>query len=162
MPHPRSFKLSCPVVEPLLDDRRVRRVVESCGPESAETRVVIPYTLSNRKGVSVVGAVLPLSALTDKDRRYLAFALDIGADWIALSFVQRPEDMEEVRDLVCGRADVVAKLEKPSAMEYLEEIVALSNGIIVARDDFGVEMPPEACRSPNGASSAPVAGQASQ
>ncbi len=115
----------------------------SCGPKSADTRVAVPGALSNRKGVSVVGAVLPVSALTDKDRRDLDFALGMGADWVALSFVQRPADMEEVRGLVGKRANVMAKLEKPSAIDCLDEIVALSDGIMVARGDLGVEMPPE-------------------
>jgi pyruvate kinase len=143
MPHPEIFQALKPGVELLLDDGKVRLVVESCGSGHAETRVAVGGALSNRKGVSVVGAVLPLSALTDKDRRDLDFALDMGADWIALSFVQRPADMEEVRALVGKRANVMAKLEKPSAIDCLDEIVALSDGIMVARGDLGVEMPPE-------------------
>ena len=143
MPHPEIFAALAPGVELLLDDGKVRLVVESCGSDHAETRVAIGGALSDRKGVSVVGAVLPLSAFTDKDRRDLDFALKMGADWIALSFVQRPEDMEEVRGLVGGRANVMAKLEKPSAIDCLTEIVALSDGIMAARGDLGVEMPPE-------------------
>ena len=143
MPHPEIFQALKPGVELLLDDGKVRLVVESCGPRSADTRVAVPGALSNRKGVSVVGAVLPVSALTDKDRRDLDFALGMGADWVALSFVQRPADMEEVRGLVGKRANVMAKLEKPSAIDCLDEIVALSDGIMVARGDLGVEMPPE-------------------
>jgi pyruvate kinase len=161
MPHPQIFQALRPGVELLIDDGKVRLVVESCGPESAETRVLIPGTLSDRKGVSVVGAVWPVSALTEKDRHDLAFALDMGADWIALSFVQRPEDIKELRDLTRARL-IMAKLEKPSAMEYLDEIVALSNGIMVARGDLGVEMPPEAVPIARSAFSAPVAGPASQ
>ena len=99
--------------------------------------------LSDRKGVSVVGAVLPLSALTAKDRIDLAFGLELGADWIALSFVQRPEDVEEVRGIVAGRAGVMSKLEKPAAVERLDAIVALSDAVMVARGDLGVEMAPE-------------------
>ena len=87
--------------------------------------------------------MLPLSALTEKDRRDLDFALNMGADWVALSFVQRPEDIKEVRDLVAGRANVMAKLEKPSVIDCLTEIVELSDGIVVARGDLGVEMRPE-------------------
>ena len=143
MPHPEIFQALKPGVELLLDDGKVRLEVESCGPSHAETRVVVAGALSDRKGVSVVGAVLPLSALTDKDRRDLDFALEIGADWVALSFVQRPEDMAEVRALVGKRASIMAKLEKPSAIDCLDEIVALSDGIMVARGDLGVEMPPE-------------------
>ena len=108
-------------------------VVESCGPDWAETSIAVGGPLSERKGVTVVGAVLPLSPLTEKDRHDLTFALDMGADWIALSFVQRPQDMQELRDLVKGRAGVMAKIEKPAAMECLDEIVALSDGIMVAR-----------------------------
>ena len=143
MPHPEIFQALKPGVELLLDDGKVRLVVDSCDVDHAETHVAVGGALSNRKGVSVVGAVLPLSALTDKDRRDLDFALGMGADWIALSFVQRPADMDEVRALVGGRANVMAKLEKPSAIDSLEEIVALSDGIMVARGDLGVEMPPE-------------------
>ena len=95
MPHPEIFQALKPGVELLLDDGKVRLVVETCGPTHAVTRVVVPGALSNRKGVSVVGAVLPLSALTEKDRRDLDFALKMGADWVALSFVQRPEDVKE-------------------------------------------------------------------
>lgn len=143
LPHPEIFKHLKPGVELLLDDGKIRLVVGSCGPDWAETDVVVGGPLSERKGVTVVGAVLPLSPLTEKDRRDLAFALDMGADWIALSFVQRPQDMQELRDLVKGRAGVMAKIEKPAAMECLDEIVGLSDGIMVARGDLGVEMAPE-------------------
>ena len=143
MPHPEVFAALAPGVELLLDDGKLRLVVEACGAEHADTRVVAGGALSDRKGVSVVGAVLPLSALTEKDRIDLAFALDMGADWVALSFVQRPEDMEEVRHLVQGRAAIMAKLEKPSAIDCLEDIVRLSDGLMVARGDLGVEMRPE-------------------
>src|SRR3954466_4300497 len=143
LPHPEVFEALSPGVELLLDDGKIRLSVETSGPNSAQTRVVTGGPLSDRKGVSVVGAVLPLSALTEKDRRDLAFALDLGADWIALSFVQRPEDLDEVREIVRGRAGVMAKLEKPSAIERLEEIVDRSDAIMVARGDLGVEMLPE-------------------
>lgn len=143
MPHPEVFGALSLGVELLLDDGKLRLTVESCGPDHAETRVRIGGQLSDRKGVSVVGAVLPLSALTDKDRRDLEFGLAMGADWVALSFVQRPEDIEEVRTLVGCRANIMAKLEKPAAIECLDEIVRQSDGIMIARGDLGVEMPPE-------------------
>ena len=143
LPHPEIFQALSPGVQLLLDDGKVRLEVESCGPNHARTRVVVGGPLSDRKGVSVVGAVLPLSALTPKDRTDLAYALELGADWIALSFVQRPEDVEEIRGIVAGRAGVVSKLEKPSAVEHLDAIVALSDAVMVARGDLGVEMPPE-------------------
>ena len=104
MPHPEVFQALAPGVELLLDDGKIRLAVESCGKGHAQTRVLIGGPLSDRKGVSVVGAVLPLSALTDKDRRDLAFGLELGADWIALSFVQRPEDVEELRAIIGDRA----------------------------------------------------------
>ncbi|HYZ23742.1 MAG TPA: pyruvate kinase [Rhodopila sp.] len=143
MPHPEVFAALAPGVELLLDDGKIRLVVDSCGPAHADTRVVIGGRLSDRKGVSVVGAVLPVSALTEKDRLDLAFALDMGADWVALSFVQRPEDIAEVRPLIGGRAAVMAKLEKPAAIDCLDDIVRLSDGLMVARGDLGVEMRPE-------------------
>src|SRR3954452_16361200 len=143
LPHSEVFQALSPGVELLLDDGKIRLCVEESGPDFAQTRVVTGGPLSDRKGVSVVGAVLPVSALTDKDRRDLAFGLELGADWIALSFVQRPEDLDEVRAIVRGRAGVMAKLEKPSAIERLEEIVDRSDAIMVARGDLGVEMLPE-------------------
>ena len=91
----------------------------------------------------MVGAVLPVSALTEKDRADLAFAVPLGVDWVALSFVQRPEDLDEVRALAPGPVHLVAKLEKPAAVERLDEIVASSDAVMVARGDLGVEMAPE-------------------
>ena len=143
IPHPEVFAALSPGVELLLDDGKIRLKIEACGEGFAEARVVTGGILSDRKGVSVVGAVLPVSALTDKDRADLAFALDMGADWIALSFVQRPDDIEEIRALVGSRAAIMAKLEKPSAIDCLEDIIRLSDGLMVARGDLGVEMRPE-------------------
>ncbi|MBV8033689.1 pyruvate kinase [Roseateles sp.] len=143
LPHPEIFAALVPGAELLLDDGRLRLVVERCGPEFAETRVVVGGKLSERKGVNVPGVVLPITALTAKDRRDLALALELGADWIALSFVQRPEDVAEARALIAGRAAIVSKLEKPSAVERLDEIVELSDAVMVARGDLGVELPAE-------------------
>jgi pyruvate kinase len=143
LPHPEIFAALRPGVQLLLDDGKIRLNVESCGEGFADTRVAIGGPLSDRKGVSVVGAVLPVSAMTDKDRRDLAFGLELGIDWLALSFVQRPEDIDEARLLVQGRAAIMTKLEKPAAVERLDEIVALSDGVMVARGDLGVELPPE-------------------
>ena len=112
-------------------------------PRTATARVLVGGTLSDRKGVSVVGAVLPVSALTEKDRGDLAFAVPLGVDWVALSFVQRPEDLDEVRALAGRPVSLVAKLEKPAAVERLDEIVARSDAVMVARGDLGVEMAPE-------------------
>ena len=121
----------------------MRLEVEEATRSSAVARVLIGGPLSERKGVSVVGAVLPMSAITEKDRRDLAFALEMGADWIALSFVQRPQDLDELRELAGRPVSVITKLEKPSAVEQLEEIVACSDAVMVARGDLGVEMPPK-------------------
>ena len=143
MPHPEIFSALVPGAELLLDDGRLRLVVEQCGPDFAQTRVVVGGKLSERKGVNVPGVLLPLTALTTKDRRDLALALELGADWIALSFVQRPEDVLEARALIGNRAAIVSKLEKPSAIEYLDEIVMLSDAVMVARGDLGVELPAE-------------------
>lgn len=143
MPHPEIFAALVPGAELLLDDGRLRLVVERCGPEFAETRVLVGGKLSERKGVNVPGVVLPLTALTAKDRVDLNLALELGADWIALSFVQRPQDVLEARSLIGDRAAIVSKLEKPSALECLDEIVALSDAVMVARGDLGVELPAE-------------------
>jgi pyruvate kinase len=143
LPHPEIFEALEPGTELLLDDGKVRLQAESCGAEYAETLCRVGGTLSDRKGVNVPNAVLPLSAITEKDRADLAFALDRGADWIALSFVQRPDDVAEGRKLVAGRAGVMVKLEKPAAIKRLPEIIEQADALMVARGDLGVEMPPE-------------------
>jgi pyruvate kinase len=143
LPHPEIFEALQPGTELLVDDGRVRLQVEVCGTGFADTRCLVGGTLSDRKGVNVPNAVLPLSAITEKDRADLAFALEQGADWIAFSFVQRPADVAEGRKLVGGRAAIMVKLEKPSAIQHLAEIIELADGLMVARGDLGVEMPPE-------------------
>ncbi len=143
LPHKEIFEALRKGSELLLDDGRIRLKVSKCGPDFAETKVVTGGVLSDRKGVNVPGAVLPLTPITKKDRADLRFALDLGVDWIALSFVQRPEDIAEARQLVAGRSAIMAKLEKPAALDHLNEIVELCDGIMVARGDLGVEMPPE-------------------
>ncbi|HSA80518.1 MAG TPA: pyruvate kinase [Geminicoccaceae bacterium] len=143
LPHPEIFAAIGPGTELLLDDGKIRLGVERVGPDHAETVVLSGGRLSDSKGVNVPNAILPLSPLTDKDRRDLQFGLDLGADWIALSFVQRPDDVAEARRLVAGRAAIMAKIEKPAAVEQLERIIDLADGIMVARGDLGVELPPE-------------------
>lgn len=141
--HPEIFAVLEPGTDLLIDDGKVRLQVESCGSDFAQTRVTVGGTVSDRKGVNVPGAILPISILTEKDRKDLEFGLELGVDWIALSFVQRPEDVAEARALVNGRAAVLSKLEKPAAVDSLDAIVALSDGVMVARGDLGVELPAE-------------------
>lgn len=143
MPHPEIFAAIEPGQDLLLDDGKIRLRVEEVKKKHAVTRVVTGGPLSNRKGVNVPQAVLPLAALTEKDRRDLAFALELGVDWVAMSFVQRPDDVAEGRKLVAGRAGILSKLEKPQAIEQLEQIIELSDAVMVARGDLGVELPPE-------------------
>ncbi|RIX40112.1 MAG: pyruvate kinase [Rhodocyclales bacterium GT-UBC] len=141
--HPEIFAALEAGTELLIDDGKVRLRVDACGPDFAQTTVLVPGPVSDRKGVNVPGVVLPISPLTEKDRKDLAFGLELGVDWVALSFVQRPEDLIEARKLVGDKAWIMAKLEKPSAIEQLEEIIELADGVMVARGDLGVELPPE-------------------
>jgi len=141
--HPVVFAALEPSHDLLLDDGRLRLRVEKVGKDWVETRVVDGGTLTANKGVNLPNAELALSALTEKDRRDLDFGLSLGVDWVALSFVQRPDDVAEARKLVGGRAAVLAKLEKPQALERLHGIVELADAVMVARGDLGVELPPE-------------------
>jgi pyruvate kinase len=141
--HPEIFAAIKAGDDLLIDDGKVRLRVLSCTSEYADVQALNAGVISDRKGVNVPGAILPMSALTTKDREDLEFGLSIGVDWIALSFVQRPEDIIELREIVGQRAWIMAKLEKPSAIDSLEAIVANSDGVMVARGDLGVEVPPE-------------------
>ena len=143
LPHPEIFAALEPGAELLLDDGKLRLRVERCGRDYADTRVLVGGRLSDRKGVNVPGVVLPISALTEKDRRDLATALELGVDWIALSFVQRAQDVREARELIGERAWIVTKLEKPAAITCLEEVIEASDAVMVARGDLGVELPAE-------------------
>ncbi len=127
----------------LLDDGKLVLRVTAVAPDRIDTIVEVGGALSNRKGVNVPDVVVPLPALTEKDRSDLVFALEQGADWIALSFVQRPEDVAEARRLIGGKASLLAKIEKPAAIERLEGILELADAVMVARGDLGVELPPE-------------------
>jgi pyruvate kinase len=143
LPHKEIYSGIESGTELLLDDGRLRVRVTDCGADFADCEVVTGGVLSNRKGVNVPGVLLPISPLTSKDRADLQFGLDLGVDLIGLSFVQRPEDIAEARRLIAGRAGVLAKLEKPAAIDHLDEIIELSDAVMVARGDLGVEMPPE-------------------
>ncbi len=143
LPHPELFVAVSAGQSLLLDDGRIRLEVLASDSATIRTRVVTGGVLSDRKGVNVPDAVLPIPALTAKDKADLEFALGLGVDWIALSFVQLPEDVVQAKELVQGRAGVLSKLEKPAALDRLEEIVGVSDAIMVARGDLGVELPPE-------------------
>ncbi len=141
--HPEIFAALTVGAQLLINDGKIRLKVLEFDEQRAVTEVMVGGEISGNKGVNVPDLYLPISPLTEKDRRDLDYALDLGVDWIAMSFVQRPEDMVELRELVGQRAAIMAKLEKPSAIEHLSDIVQHSDGIMVARGDLGVEMPQE-------------------
>jgi len=143
LPHPEIFAAITVGSDLLLDDGKVRLRIVKKGADFAETEVITGHKLSDRKGVNVPDVVLPLSPLTAKDRADLDVALAMGVDWVALSFVQRPEDIDEARAIIGTRAAILAKLEKPSAIQHLLAIIERADGVMVARGDLGVEMPPE-------------------
>jgi len=143
LPHPELFATLEPGDRLLIDDGKVRLRAVEVSADRIEAEVVVGGKISNNKGVNVPDVVVPIPALTEKDRSDLAFALEQGADFIALSFVQRPEDVAEARELVGDKAGLLAKIEKPHALEQLDEILALVDAVMVARGDLGVELPPE-------------------
>lgn len=141
LPHPEIFAALKPGASLLVNDGKIRLKVRDCGADFANCEVIVGGTISNRKGVNVPDVLLPLAALSKKDRKDLEFVCELGVDWLALSFVQRPEDVEEARKLVDGRAAVLSKIEKPAAVENFDTILEASDGIMVARGDLGVELP---------------------
>jgi pyruvate kinase len=143
LPHPEIFDACRKGSMLLIDDGRIQLEITECGATFMETKVLEGGTISNHKGVNVPQAVLDISPLTEKDHADLAYALELGVSWVALSFVQRPEDVIAAKALIDGRANVMAKLEKPSAIVHLDSIIDESDGLMVARGDLGVEMPPE-------------------
>jgi pyruvate kinase len=143
LPHPEILSSLEPGHTVLIDDGKLRLRVKSVKQGSATTSVEVAGKISNRKGVSLPDTTIPVAAMTEKDRSDLEAALDAGVDWIALSFVQRPEDVAEVKKVARGRALVMSKLEKPQAITRLDEIMEISDAVMVARGDLGVEMPLE-------------------
>jgi pyruvate kinase len=143
LPHPEIFAALVKGANLLLDDGKLALQVEECGKDYAMTRVIVGGRLTDRKGVNVPDVVLPITPLTEKDLGDLKYALDLGIDWIALSFVQRPEDIAEARRIIGDRALIMTKLEKPLAIARLDDIVRISDAVMVARGDLGVEVAPE-------------------
>src|SRR3954451_8068635 len=143
LPHPELFEAVRPGTSILIDDGKIRLNVLEADATRIVSEVKVGGTVSDNKGVNVPDVLVPIPALTDKDRDDLQFALDQRTDWIALSFVQRPEDVAEARTLIGDRAALLAKIEKPAAIDRLNDIVALADAVMVARGDLGVELPPE-------------------
>ena len=143
LPHPELFRAVQEGDRLLIDDGKIRLRVAAISPERIETIVEVGGKISDNKGVNVPDVLVPIPALTEKDRSDLQFALEQGADYIALSFVQRPEDVEEARALIGDRAALMVKIEKPAAIDSLDAILALADAVMVARGDLGVELPPE-------------------
>jgi pyruvate kinase len=143
LPHPEIFAAAAPGHDLLIDDGRVRVRVTGLGDDFIDAKVIVGGTISNHKGVNLPGTVLDLSPLTAKDRADLEFGLKLGVDWVALSFVQKPSDIIEARSLIGGRAGLMAKIEKPAALDRIDDIIQLSDAVMVARGDLGVEIPPE-------------------
>ncbi len=143
IPHKELFAVLAPGDMIMLDDGMIRLRIEENDGETAKATVLVPGTLTDRKGINIPGRRLPISALTEKDRKDLDFALNEGADYIALSFVQCADDVREAKKLILGRAKLVAKIEKPAALDELDDIIALADMIMVARGDLGVELPLE-------------------
>lgn len=143
LPHPEIFAALNPGMPLLLDDGRIKLKILECDGVSAKTEIMVGGIISDNKGVNVPSAVLDLNPITKKDREDLIFGLELGIEWIGLSFVQRTEDIIEAQKLVAGRAAIIAKLEKPAAIGQLDSIVDHADAIMVARGDLGVEMPTE-------------------
>jgi pyruvate kinase len=143
LPHSEIFTAVAPGRTLLIDDGKVRLTVTRAEPQRITTRVEVGGKVSDRKGISLPDSTLPFSALAEKDRSDLEAALNAGIDWVALSFIQRPEDIAEAKKITRGRAAVMAKIEKPQAVHRLAEIMELADALMVARGDLGVEMPLE-------------------
>lgn len=143
LPHPEVFEAVMPGHELLIDDGRLRLRIEGFEGDAIVARAMNAGVISNRNGVNLPSTVLNLSPLTAKDLSDVEFGLKLGVDFVALSFVQKPSDMIEAQGLVQGCAHLVAKIEKPSALEQIEDIVRLSDAVMIARGDLGVEIPPE-------------------
>ncbi|MGQ0558964.1 MAG: pyruvate kinase [Sphingosinicella sp.] len=143
LPHREIYEAVKPGSRLLVDDGRLVFSIKKVSVDRIDTRIEVGGTIANNKGLNLPDVLLPLAAMTEKDRSDLAFALEQGVDWIALSFVQRPEDVAEGRRLIGGKAALLAKIEKPAAIDRLEGILEQADAVMVARGDLGVELPPE-------------------
>jgi pyruvate kinase len=143
LPHPEIISAMTEGAMILMDDGKVRMRIAEKGKDYLVGEVVAGTRISNNKGVNVPGIVLPIAALTEKDRRDLVAALDMKVDWVAQSFVQKPEDVAEAKKLIAGRAALMAKIEKPAALEHFDQILDIIDGVMLARGDLGVEIPAE-------------------
>ncbi len=143
LPHPEIFKVIKPNMNLLLNDGKIKLLVQKVSPKKIETKVIVGGVLSDHKGVNVPDVILPIDALTAKDKKDLQFALKQGVDWICLSFVQTANDIQMARKLVGTKAGILAKIEKPTAVQNISDIVAQADAIMVARGDLGVECPIE-------------------
>lgn len=143
LPHPEIIKAAKVGTHLLMDDGKIRAEVTKKGKSHLDVKILAGSELSNNKGVNVPGVILPIAALTEKDHRDLSSALKMNIDWIAQSFVQKSEDIAETKKLIAGKAGLIAKIEKPSALDHFQEILDIADGIMIARGDLGVEIPPE-------------------
>ena len=143
LPHPEIFVALKPGNELMIDDGRIRLLVTGCSQHHADTKVMVGGLISAQKGVNVPGVKLSIPGITEKDYLDIKYALELGVDWVAQSFVQGPDDVIRLREVVGQRARIMVKLEKPSALDCLDEILKLSDGIMIARGDLGVELAPQ-------------------
>lgn len=143
LPHKEILSVLEPGTKVLVNDGLLEFIVKKCDGHTAKCEVIVGGVISNKKGVNVPSITLPLSSLSEKDKKDLEFLCELGIDWLALSFVQRVEDVEEAKALVKGRAKLVSKIEKPNAIDNFDDILAKSDGIMIARGDLGVELPVE-------------------
>ena len=143
LPHPELFGLLSKGQRLLINDGKIRLKVIEADDDNILCSAEVGGVISDRKGVNVPDAEIPIPAMTEKDRKDLAFAMENGADWIGLSFVQRPEDLAEARKMMGGKGALCAKIEKPMAVRRLDELIEMSDGIMVARGDLGVELEPQ-------------------
>ena len=143
LPHPEVFDAVLPGSAILLDDGRVRLRVVSKGSRHADCIVEAGGRLSDHKGVNLPGVVVPTTPLTPKDVSDLEYGKTLGVDWVALSFVQHPRDVRQARELAGDSCKLMVKVEKPTVLEHIDEVVGLADGVMVARGDLGVELAPE-------------------